>query len=134
MTNDEEEVPFDAESLMEDMSMVQFATFDDDVTTSASLDDDWEQEIFTRARGDEILIDNDENDDHEDVPSPPVTETLSSLKARQYITELKTFALAGDNEELLTLMQKAEDLIEDRFMSEAKRKKTQTTLDDYFNA
>ena len=31
-------------------------------------------------------------------------------------------------------MQKAEDLIEDEFMLEAKRKKTQTMLDDYFNA
>ena len=41
ITNDEEEVSFGAEGLMEDMSMVQFATFDDEVTTSDSLNDDW---------------------------------------------------------------------------------------------
>ena len=56
--------------------------------------------------------------------SPPVSESLSSLKARQYIAELKTFVLAEGNGELLTLMQKAEDLIGEKFMSEAKRRKT----------
>ena len=39
--------------VMNNITMVQFTEFENDVTTSPSLDDDWEQQIFAKARGDD---------------------------------------------------------------------------------
>ena len=49
----DEDIPYGEEGIMNNITMVQFTEFENDVTTSPSLDDDWEQQIFAKARGDD---------------------------------------------------------------------------------
>ena len=91
--------------------------------------------FFANARGDEITAEEDQDSDNDDsnVSGTSVTEPLTPLKAFKLIADLKNYATTGGNTELLTTMQKAEDLLEEQMMPKAKMRTTQITLHDYLN-
>ena len=133
--SNDEEVPYGAEGLMDDLTLVQYAAFDDDLPMFPALNDNWEQQIVARTRGIEIVTEDNQGSDDDDnqVADKIVPEPMTSLKAMEHITVLKSYASAQGDADLLTTILKAEDLAEDHMIMQAKKRNTQTSLHSYFD-
>ena len=93
---------------MDDVFIKECVSFDDNTTTTQTLADDWEEEMFRAAKGDvqEDILDSDlESDLEEDEGQTPVMSQLS-------ISHLRQFSVSNGLEKVLEIVSKARDMMD----------------------
>lgn len=119
-----------AQSILGNVTWEEFVTFDQDLATSATYDENWEEGLLARARGqpeeeeEEEEEEEDKQDIEEQTPSPPSTMQLHS-----YLTEGLGHAMAEGDAELLETLSKAVSLLQKHQLKSSEAK--QITMDTF---
>ena len=111
------------------MTWDEYANFDADLATYETVEKDWEDKLLDRviARHQGSTISSDE-EDIDDGSGP--TPIVSAVMAVGYLDQLRDFALAHQNPELLEYISKSKAIVE---YSMCKKLVKQTKLTDYFD-
>ena len=126
-----EEIMTETEFILDGITFSQFATFDNNLATFATSRDDWETEIVEKAKGVDLNDSerySDENEDSDEGQKERSDKVISLTEAGVMIGKLKKFSLSNNEESLLEIMIKAEDLVENLKIRNLK----QSTLDSWF--
>ena len=108
-----------------------YANMDSDLVTQNNLGDDWEQAVIQSAKQvneDEHADSGDESDKENDVLA---AKTISLKTAWDHTQDMRDLALASNNDDLLNLMIKVEDVIKVA-KKKATEKMKQPKLDMFF--
>ena len=126
-----EEIMTETEFILDGITFSQFATFGNNLATFATSRDDWETEIVEKAKGVDLNDSerySDENEDSDEDQNERSDKVISMTEAGVMIGKLKKFSLSNNEERLLEIMIKAEDLVENLKIRNLK----QSTLDSWF--
>ena len=122
----ETELNSETEALLTSANLTweEYTNFDQELATCQTLEKDWEENLIATLR-EEQSLDEDDIESEEATESAPV---LGVKTASIYLSELRDFAIAQDSPELLNLITKSQNIVEEKLYNKAKQAK----ITDFF--
>ena len=99
---------------------------DDNLLTTQTLEDDWEEKLQAKARG-EIPAEEDEEDEEEPEPVKTITTKVFS----EQLLGMRDYALRLDNAEMLDFLNKTQALLESQKLTQTSKLK-QASIKGWF--
>ena len=90
------------ETLLDGMTLAEFASMDDNLLTTETLEDDWEENLQAKARG-EIPAEEDEEE-------PEPVKTIITKELSEQLLGMRDYAHRLDNAEMLDLLNKTQSI------------------------
>ena len=116
-----------ADTVLSGLTLEEFVAFDNETSTSETLTDSWEKELFRAARG-EDPAEKTEGEEEED--GAQVKKVLGDV-ALKYPSSLKDYALQQHGmEDVLGLILRADDIVSGAKVSR-KMERKQSTMDSW---
>ena len=114
------------ETILDGMTLAEFASLNDNLLTTETLEDDWEENLQAKARG-EIPAEEDEEDEEE----PEPVKTITTKEFSEQLLGMRDYALRLDNAEMLDLLNKTQALLESQKLTQTSKLK-QASIKGFF--